>query len=211
MIGHPNLKGLWDMSDAVTDASGAGNNGTVIGSPTYVAGIAGKALSLSGTAQAFHCGNPASLQPTNEFTFCAWIYPRGSGSDAAGGNIVGKYSTSGWIFYLYTGAQGLYFQCNATGYNTSVNASLNTWTHVAVTRSTASNSIKIFKNGVQIYSNVNLTITDTGNFQVGSYGTTTTNQPFYGYIDAAQYYNGIALPVSDIKRIMQGLHPLTRS
>lgn len=213
MIAHPNLK-LWTrFQDDVTDSSGTGNNGAVIGAPTYVAGIQGKAISLNGSSQAVEFGDPVGLRPTAQFSLCCWVKPAGAGSDGNGGNIVGKYGANGWILYTYSASTGnLYYQENATGAQCNVTCPIGEWHHIALVRE-SDTAKRIYKDGNLAYTyTTSSTITDSGVFQIGSYGSLhAINQPFNGVIDDFQYYNGIALPASDIKRIMRGLHPLSRS
>ena len=75
-----NPVGIWlfdnDKGGVVSDSSGNGNDGKIIGKVNYIEGKFGKALSLPGTA-----GNYVSipdspiLNPMNQITMMMWIKP----------------------------------------------------------------------------------------------------------------------------------------
>ena len=60
--GPADLVGWCEMDGDVTDASGNGYNATAVGSPTYVTGVDGQALSLNGTSQYASVPHNAALQ-----------------------------------------------------------------------------------------------------------------------------------------------------
>lgn len=70
------LVGWWPLDEGAGatagDSSGLGNNGTLQGSPTWVAGIAGSALLFDGTNYV-RIGDQASLEGMSQVTVEAWI------------------------------------------------------------------------------------------------------------------------------------------
>jgi len=60
---------------SVPDGSGNGNDGTVLGDPAFVEGVAGLALDLDGDGDYVDCGaNPLfGMQETNNMTAAAWV------------------------------------------------------------------------------------------------------------------------------------------
>ena len=80
----PSLVGWWKLDEGsglvASDSSGNGNNGTIGGSPLWVA--AGKldgAIEFNGTDCYINVGNGPSLQIRDEITIAFWIKTPGSG------------------------------------------------------------------------------------------------------------------------------------
>ena len=69
------LRGWWQFENNVLDSSGNANNGTPTGTPTYVAGRVGQAISLNGTTQYVTVADAASLDLTTGMTLSTWIKP----------------------------------------------------------------------------------------------------------------------------------------
>jgi hypothetical protein len=89
----PGTEGLiayYPMEGDVSDASGNGNDGTIIGNPGFVDGIAGQAIDLDGAGDYVDCGdNPLlGMQETNEMTAACWVTIRSI--PAAWAGIVAK-------------------------------------------------------------------------------------------------------------------------
>jgi hypothetical protein len=94
---------------------------------------------------------------TNQFCYEAWVYP--TAYPAGGGTIFANFNTS-------TGANGVNFWVSSTGVpgageNSGVtlvtggSAPLNTWTHIAVVRTTT--AINLYVNGILVNTNTNST------------------------------------------------------
>ena len=86
-IKTPDNKGLigyWKLDDGAgsyaNDASGNGNKGTLINSPTWVNGKIGKALSFNGSNQNVTCGTKTTSIP---LTFSVWVKPNSWGTQTA--------------------------------------------------------------------------------------------------------------------------------
>ncbi|MEA3225673.1 MAG: LamG domain-containing protein, partial [Planctomycetota bacterium] len=79
------LVGHWTLDDGsgatVSDSSGNGNDGTIVGDPTWIPGMAGMALEFHGLGGAvggadhINCGNDASLDITGPTSIALWIRP----------------------------------------------------------------------------------------------------------------------------------------
>ena len=71
------LVGHWQLDDGsgttAVDSSGNGNNGTLQGSPQWVAGFAAGGLELNGTTDYVDCGSGSSLDITEQITIAAWV------------------------------------------------------------------------------------------------------------------------------------------
>jgi hypothetical protein len=89
----PGTEGLiayYPMDGDVSDGSGNGNDGTIIGNPGFVDGVAGQAIDLDGDGDYVDCGdNPLfGMQETNEMTAACWLTIRSI--PAAWAGIVAK-------------------------------------------------------------------------------------------------------------------------
>ncbi len=79
------IVGWWRLDEGsgttISDSSGNGNNGTIVGKPTWIAGIQKTALEFHGLGAAggggdyINCGNSASLDITGPISIALWIRP----------------------------------------------------------------------------------------------------------------------------------------
>ena len=131
-----------------------------------------------------------------DFTFEAWVYvtstPGGASAQIMG---IHQYGTSAdWILDINSSMQlGLYLNSISTRFaNTTNIISLNTWTHVAASRSgTGSDNLKIFVNGVGQSFSTNASLSENGPSNL-SIGTDTNGQSrYYGYIDDLRITKGV--------------------
>ncbi len=144
----------WSGQANALDNSG-GNNGTLIGAPTFTNGEVGQAFNFNGTSQYVRVPDAPNLRFTNAMTAEAWVFPRSYNS--ASSSILVKFDAvqninqRAWSFGL-TGSGGLGFLTlspdglNGGGITTTNAAPLNTWTHLAATYDGA--KIMIYLNGV---------------------------------------------------------------
>src|SRR5262249_41827529 len=117
-----------------SDASGNGNTGTVVNSPTWVTGEYGSALLLNGTNQYVHVPSNSAFNLTGDLTVAAWV------KDAAHGSLLAKHngSTSG-DYAVYIHGSGI-FDLYGDGLTPAAVSSTraipadHAWHHVAVTR-----------------------------------------------------------------------------
>jgi hypothetical protein len=92
------LVGHWKLDEGsgttIADSSGKGNDGTIVGNPTWIAGVTGKALEFHGLGAAggggdhINCGGDASLDVTSSISIALWIRPgaddpEGKGTETA--------------------------------------------------------------------------------------------------------------------------------
>ena len=169
------------------DASGNGNNGTLVNSPTWTQGKNGPCLNFNGSSGQVNIGTPAILnQDFTALTLEAWIYANSSpiGSDSA---VAGKFTVYG--FTLHTGTPNLYFYINNGGNGLAPNYSsyLNAWHHIAGTFDGTTQ--KIYIDGKFVASKASsATSTGTGgSFGIGGDGAGSTI--FNGKIDDVKFYN----------------------
>ena len=192
----------------VTDLSGNGNTGTVVGA-AWATGKYGKALSFNGVSSYVDIGKAASLQLTGSMTWSAWV--NASANPPGDGIIIAKSdNTSGWQLKTSpdTGPHTFGSAVTASGgsriqrYSTTVR-SLNVWYHVAGVYNAGTKTLDVYVNGVlddgvlagsvpgsQVNSSVHATI-----------GRRTGGLYFNGIIDEVRIYNR-ALTQSEIQADM---------
>lgn len=186
------------------DASGNGHNGTLVGGATFVAGMVGNALSLSGTNQ--YMTVPANLLNTaSEMTIAAWVRVRTDRVWARVfdfGNNTTTYmfltphngTTNALRFAISTGGNTMEQMLNGTAVPT-----LGAWQHVAVVLGPSGGTL--YLDGAAVTTNAGLTL------RPSSLGTTVNNwigrsqytaDPFLaGDIDELRIYDK-ALSAADI-------------
>jgi hypothetical protein len=79
--GANGLAAYYGMENNVNDSSANGNHGTIVGNPTWIAGVQGAALEFHGLGKSggggdyINCGNGASLDITGPISLALWIRP----------------------------------------------------------------------------------------------------------------------------------------
>jgi len=219
MLHSRGLAAYWPLENTALDGSGNGNNGTLIGSPSYAAGKLGRCIGLNGTTQFINCGNGASLQITGKtITMAAWIYPTAGGgrsivakwTDRSEGNAYGMrlidYAGSTYLRALFGVAPlGADIAVIFTDLPIPIAAA---WTHVAVVKT--STHILGYVNAV--LSSITLSSTATiynssSDLRIGQLRPSPTYF-FMGSIDEALIWNR-DLTQPDIQRVMMGLTPIS--
>lgn len=142
-----------------SDASGNGNNGTVNGGATFLAGQGGNAISLDGSND--YVAVPAGLlSSVDDMTIATWVNLDAASTwsrifDFGTGSTVNMFLTpnSGSVarFALTTSGGGGEQRINSTSALPT-----GTWTHVAVTLS--ENTGTLYVNGSVVGTNTNLTL-----------------------------------------------------
>lgn len=149
--------GWWKFEEGsgttTADSSGHANTGTLVNSPSWVAGHVGSgALTFNGTTNYVNVPNASgsldNLQVTT-MTVAAWIKPTGAGG-GGGGRIIEK---DGWFFAMSTvsGHTVVRLTCQDTGgFRSSTAITLNSWAHVAATWDGAGpgSGMHVYVNGV---------------------------------------------------------------
>lgn len=210
MIRVPSLVGYWPMEGNANDASGNGRHGTVIGA-TLATGKFGKCYDFDGTDDYVSVPSDAGLNITGALTLAAWV---NVDADATAQQMMGVAIKGGYSQYqlklinsrvaatLYTaaGVRKDYYP------STGPTFALATWFHAAWAYDGA-DILRFYLNGVQsasIATGHGALATTAKAFE---FGRATASYPFKGLIDELMIFSK-ALPESDIRRIMLGLHPL---
>ncbi len=193
------LVGYWHLDDATgtvaSDASGLGNKGTLVNSPTWQSGVscvAGACVSFNGTNNQITI--PLVTNAVNNISLSAWMYWSGT---SANGLIAynGNAGANGFGILIGNGSCGMGGRisillggilCNAL--SASYVPPANTWVHLVATRDAG--TWKLYVNGALAITGV----TQTPNIPTGWTYIGTT---FPGSIDEVRFYNR-ALSASEI-------------
>ena len=198
-----NLKSYPTSGTTWTDLSRNGNNGTLVGGPTF-SSLNGGSIVFNGTNQYVDCGVSTISLPIN-ITLSAWI---NQSSTNAYRNIITKEGATAFTldYGLSTSPNGnLYFWFDNGGFRiheTSTNSinSINIWYHVTAVYNDTNNTVQMYVNGVQIYTQtetVSLLAHSNSKLFVGWRNLLISEQSFVGKINQAQIYNR-ALTASEV-------------
>jgi hypothetical protein len=223
------LVGYWSLDEGsgyvAHDTSGNGNNGNLVGTPSWVNGVNGTAVHFDGVDQYIEVPNSNTLNNAN-FTIAAWIY-----LDADVGNtqarIVSKQQTNEYSYSMeifgkgYGGINGALVangnQLNfaigtgSTWYNVMSNTYISnrTWYFVAGTQNGTMS--KIYVNGTldRFKDTATQTISNSGVLTIGCANPSGAGPEYFfgGIIDEVRIYN-TALSQQDIITVMDLTPPL---
>jgi hypothetical protein len=146
------LIGRYAMENNVQDGSGSGNNGTLVGAPSYVQGLAGygMAMQFNGSTDCVDLGKKAVFNPTGSLSIAVWA------------NITAWTENWGHVMVGNRGEDNLGWQLRRRDSNkicfttrmigdddtgTSVDAPLNEWVHIGAVYDNANNTKRIYING----------------------------------------------------------------
>ncbi len=200
--GPAGLIGWWKLDGDVTDASGNGYDATVVGSPGYVTGQDGQALSLNGSSQYAAVPHDAALGMSNALTLATWVNPAREATQ----NLISKSTNGGlggyelclaatsstWphkaFFRLNQVPSGDTYRINST---TLYSDHLNSWIHLAATYDGA--TMKLYVNGV-LESSLPAAIAIAGNtlpVGIGAQvdGSGSASRWLQGGLDDVRIYN----------------------
>lgn len=239
MTGHPNLKLRLPLDGDSNDYSGNGKNGTLVGSPSYAAGVIGQEISLvraSSQAVAIGAVGAANTYNVPYSLFCRaylasasigngeehYLMGNGHGAIAHGGYWVSNLR----LYRLSASDLRLWFTAGrAQGSNAIVQSGnlhgLNTWLSICCTDDGATgneSALKLYIAGVSSPStyqagNPRTVCTAYDNWQIGR--TRANNGTFYGYatttVDEAMIYNYKLEAAEALRLTSLNANPLARS
>ncbi len=202
------LVGYWKFDEgngtSASDSSGNGNNGTLIGDPTWTEGNSGYALYFNGSNYV-DCGNAASLHVQN-YSLSAWIKPSIIGdtehriiSNGGYGNTNGAIdfviATSGQLVIL--NQLGAYGQDECWSQSRFL-ISINSWSLVTATYDATTGNAKLYVNGDEVNTTLSVLRAPNPdpvyNMHIGAMGGGTSMMYFIGSIDEVRIYNRTLSP-----------------
>ncbi len=204
----PIVRFNFDEGSGTTATDSAnGHVGTLLNGATWTtSGQYGGAVVLDGSNDYIQIPHASQLSITGEITITAWVY---------------KVSTDGWDALVSKGTTGDNHNYSLNTNNASVTFSFwngqyydsyssftlnkNRWYHLAATYHDASNTVKLYRDGVLL-----TTLTSNGSLLANSeallIGRCTTPSYFHGRVDDLRIYDRV-LDASRILQIMAGGEP----
>ena len=200
--------GYWhfdeNTSSTAYDASGMGNNGTLINGPTWATASNCKSGSCLGFDTSFFqqvsISNSLGLGPKTALTLSAWIYPTGTGGSDVMSTVIQGLSPPAYYLSFNDSVNALscyWYDTIPAGYHTTGNnsISLNQWSHIACVWD--GTNIKQYINGMLANT---VAVTGAGaSPTLVVIGAETTARQFQGIIDEVRIYNR-ALSAEEVKR-----------
>jgi glucose/arabinose dehydrogenase len=176
---------------SVTDSSGSGNAGTVLGATRTVAGRYGGALSFDGVNDWVTVADSASLDLTGAMTLEAWVRPTTSAPDWR--TVLLKEQPGGLAYSLYAGSGSsgpsgyVFVGGNDRGTPAVGMLATDTWTHLAVTY--GGGQLRLYVNGTQVATRAQTgnILASNGALRIGGNGVWP--EWFQGQIDEVRVYN----------------------
>ncbi len=175
------------VGTTVSDASGNGNGGALVGATWTTQGKYGNALVFNGTSGRVDVPDAPSLDLTTGMTLAAWVNP--------------TVAQTGWRDVIFKAVDMYYLEASSdianvpgaggtfapTPLYATAQLLANTWTHLAVTYDGA--MLRLYVNGIQVSSRAQTGAirTSTGPLTIG--GDATFGQYFQGRIDEVRVYN----------------------
>src|SRR5262249_316266 len=200
------LVGYWKFDEGsgttTADASGNGNNGTLVNGPLWTAGRVGNSLFFDGIDDNVTVLDSNSLDLSSSFTLSAWVNPVSTFTDFR--SIFAK----NYSYYLYASVAGYCGNGSPLGgFSGATNQivcqpsplPINTWTHLAVTYN--GSALTLYPNGVAVATSAfsGALSPTTGTLQIGA---SQFGEYFKGLIDEVRIYN-TALSATEIQTIYQ--------
>jgi uncharacterized repeat protein (TIGR01451 family) len=193
-----NLVACWPMEEGegspiIIDATAFGNDGNITGTPAWVAGHNGQALSLSGTGQYAIVPDSNSLDATTAITLAAWVRPGKLGTQNIIKKTIGTSTPNGYEISLASSGKA-FVRLNGNDANYRINSLTSypidgtTWMHVAATYD--GTNIRLYINGVLEGTKPGFAIVaNATNLGIGAEPATTPINFLQGTIDDARVYN----------------------
>ena len=128
---------------------------------------------------------------TGDFTVECWVYKTSAQTSSIIDGRVDPGGAAPWAFFIDASNFPYFYQ--GTSYTSTVAVTLNSWTHIAVARS--SGTLKIFVNGVQGFTgSITTNLDRTAGAFIGVSANTTTPAGYYiGYMSNLRVVKGTAL------------------
>ena len=193
----------WKSGTTWTDTFG-GNNGTLTGGTSHSDGPFPEAgyVEFDGSTEYLSIADSADFSfGTGDYTMEAWIYPTSTGSYPV---IIAQYentsTTASWFFSLGNNTTTVEYYAyspdgNLSPYLSGGTAPLNTWTHVAVTRS--GSTVRLFVGGSQVDSRTWSNAHRDSSLSVTIGASSNGLYKFSGNISNVRVVKGTALYTSD--------------
>ncbi|MCA9066241.1 MAG: DUF2341 domain-containing protein, partial [Planctomycetaceae bacterium] len=164
-------EGSGTLTDSTANGNDATNSNANLNAPGYISGGG----SFNGTNSKLTVSDSASLDITSALTISGWI--NASSLDSYHPIVAKGSSSSSMNYYFATNSSGNGLQFEYTSgtvkaFNTGdLGLTTGTWYHVGVTYDDATNTVSVYLNGSQVYTNTSATspmLANNGNLTIGT-------------------------------------------
>lgn len=194
------IVGMWlldeSKGDIAADSSGNENDGNLMGDPEWVDGKFVNALEFEGASSYVDILNSDSLNSAT-FTILLWCQP----NQLRIQGLVDKTPAPQWRIFMNSPAGAIEFDAlpGEIANITTPATSVGTWSHIAATYDSDTETAKIYFDGafVRQAANVDMNNTSSVNINIAS----PENSRFNGIIDEVGFFN-VVLEEKDIQTIM---------
>lgn len=220
------LVGWWKLDDgagaSAADASGQGNAGTLVNTPTWTNNCKkNNCLQFNGSNTYVNIADASVLNPgVSSFSWSFWVKTSQDATSLSWPGIVAKEHNSlttprvGWMSTLSSfGGSVNKADCeifyNGSGDSASTSSVINDnlWHHIACVRNVTANKLYVFRDGKL---DVTTTMTNTGSnsvsntnlLEIGGRNLTAVNSMLSGFVDDVRVYNR-ALSAGEVYDIFQ--------
>ena len=182
---------------SASDSSGNGRTGTLVNAPSWVPGMRGGGLQFDQTDKYINAGSSIPLD-SNNWTIALWSYPT---TFASLQRLIGYYG-DGPTLWTGGGSGMSVVHSGTIDFNCSMTNVLNTWQHIAATRS--GSTITCYRNGVQTAQSTSFAnnFTADNSVYIGKSATYPTEY-YAGILDDVRLYNR-ALTASEVMTLFVG-------
>jgi hypothetical protein len=213
------ILGAWLFDEGTgniaADASGNGNDGTLMGAPAWVAGQSGTALRFTGSGTYVTCGNPETFN-INVFSVSFWYNipaTQGWNHMVSRGSHVGSGTPGSvnWGVMMYDAQQTILYETyNNTGWTgIDTNTTIGVWHHVVATYD--GTTMQLYHDGqLAGTSAAGILLDPSRPFVIGARSDAGSPAPdFNGSIDEVGYFSAV-LTAEDVQMLMtDGLASIT--
>ena len=222
-VSSADLVAYWPLDEGIggitPDKSGNGLDGTLVGGPSFVAGVFGSAIQLdSSNTQYVDCGTDPAFDITEQLTVAAWIKmdhvdDRQPIVNKEGDGVrgVGYRVESGGNVYVQLYVQGWTAAADKSDLTSTVNLEPDRWYHVAYTYEFVADGSSITVLYIDGEENIRTETTrgplttNTQIQEIGRYVWSGSYQKFFnGLIDDVVIFNHV-LSADEIQGIMNGI------
>lgn len=215
------MVGYWKLDDgsgtSAADASGNGNTGTLVNSPSWVAGQINGALSFNGTNQRAYVTSSSSLNfgSGSPFSVSAWIKTTQTVPGGKNLRFINKFTNSpsykGYIMEIDENQKVVFYTKDGTTVNqVSSTSTINdgAWHHLVAVREISSGLLRIYVDGVQqnAASITNGDLSVSSNLNLGFELLLADNVYLNGSLDEIRIYNR-ALSVEEVSKLYKTTAP----
>jgi hypothetical protein len=210
------LVAWYPLDGNVNDASGNGNNGSLVGAPLFGAGKFGTSVILNGSTQYVSIPTSSSLAVPGSLTISLWMNPTDWADSLHQTQQLVAKSNGGAANNDYElrengGSQNLQFLKTIGGSQQTINSNVvtipnNQWTHIVVTFNASTFAVNFYLNGAADGGGTFTSGSINTYTQPLTIGTRPTGNSFNGSIDDVRIYNRV-LSTTEISQLYQGSQP----